>query len=87
MDGRLTNIYQGMISNIASHSGNYPNGFQVKDYFISSEQKWQIYRTAECTAEADTATGGTIQPEAQSLCLQKVTRERISYLYSISKDF
>jgi uncharacterized protein YecT (DUF1311 family) len=88
LDNQLTGVYQTIISGIISHADNYyPQGPQIQKDFIASEQKWQLYRTAECTAEADTAIGGSMQPETQSLCLQAVTKDRISYLHSISNEF
>jgi uncharacterized protein YecT (DUF1311 family) len=83
LDNQLTDVYRAILSNIISDANNYyPYGPQIQKDFIASEQKWQAYRTAECTAEADTAVGGSIQPEIQAVCLQAVTKDRITYLSS-----
>ena len=46
----------------------------------SAQRAWIIFRDAQCEYEAYEVFGGTAQPMVGSLCLARLTRERIEVL-------
>ena len=49
----------------------------------SAQRAWIAFRDAECSYEAYQAFGGTMQPMLGSLCLERLTRERIATLKTL----
>ncbi|MEM5495624.1 lysozyme inhibitor LprI family protein [Hoeflea sp. AS16] len=47
---------------------------------LAAQRAWLKYRDAQCEYEAYEVFGGTMQPMVGSLCLARLTRERIELL-------
>jgi uncharacterized protein YecT (DUF1311 family) len=65
-----------------AHYGE-PNIQNLKD----AQRKWIAYRDAECDAEYNLWGGGSGGPNARTICLIKLMRERVTRLKAAYRSF
>ncbi len=68
----LDALYRGLLARLTEASD--------RDLLTKSQVDWETYSRSECAFETSGSTGGSIHRMTVSLCMEKVTRERIKTL-------
>lgn len=55
-------------------------GEQAKAQLTNAEERWIVFRDAQCTFESDRYEGGSIAPLIQATCMEQITDNRIAEL-------
>ena len=77
VDARLNEAYQQALTALAR---NY-TAEDTKD-LEEAQRLWASYRNAACKAEYGLYRGGSAAPQVQTLCMIRITRQRIGDLES-----
>ncbi|MFG6098738.1 lysozyme inhibitor LprI family protein [Leptothoe sp. ISB3NOV94-8A] len=70
-DKALNDVYQEVKQGLNEAS---------KDLLTRAEERWLVFRDAECTFESDRFAGGSIAPLIQASCMEQITDNRIAEL-------
>ena len=70
-DQALNDVYQEVKQGLNGTS---------KDLLTRAEERWLVFRDAECTFESDRFEGGSIAPLIQASCMEQITDNRIAEL-------
>lgn len=73
-DSALNSQYQSIFSTLDEHG---------KQRLKTAERAWLAYRDANCEAESDRYTGGSMQPLIKSSCLELLTSQRMEEIKRI----
>ncbi|MEO0396823.1 MAG: lysozyme inhibitor LprI family protein [Cyanobacteria bacterium P01_A01_bin.137] len=70
-DKALNQVYQEVIQDLDAGA---------KAQLTTAEERWIVFRDAECKFEADRFAGGSIVPLIQASCMERITDNRIAEL-------
>ncbi len=70
-DKALNQVYQEVRQDL---------GDQAKAQLTTAEERWIVFRDAQCTFESDRYEGGSIAPLIQATCMEQITDNRIAEL-------
>lgn len=70
-DKRLNQVYQEVRQNLDA---------AAKAQLTRAEERWIVFRDAQCTFESDRFEGGSIAPLIQASCMEQITDNRIAEL-------
>ena len=70
-DARLNNTYQGIVGGADD---------ATKQLLQTAQQRWKVFRDAECNYAASGSQGGSTHPMIVSECLTRLTNDRIKQL-------
>ncbi|MEA5463582.1 lysozyme inhibitor LprI family protein [Leptothoe sp. PORK10 BA2] len=70
-DKELNQVYQTVMQGLDA---------DVKAQLTTAEERWIVFRDAECNFEANRFEGGSIAPMVEASCLEQITDNRIAEL-------
>ncbi|NEQ50226.1 MAG: DUF1311 domain-containing protein [Leptolyngbya sp. SIO3F4] len=70
-DKALNQVYQDVRQELSD---------TAKSQLMTAEERWLVFRDAQCTFESDRFEGGSIAPLIQASCMEQITDNRIAEL-------